>query len=232
MLCLRDPADPENDLGRKGASIKHVQVTCMHLMNMAHDMLQGPLDNAQQSSSLLQHIVGPAYSTAKPPREADPRVQKLYEHSLRRIEALRWLRAKKSIISPQPPKKGVITYWSLDADRKVEKTESEQTETTTGIIMRKIAKNGDLTPAEKIQAEKIAAVKLAKKDDSKPTENGETTAGNDEPAPFKIRKIAHEPLPFKIRKKVPNRAVSESESSTFDQSRTARKAEGGSEDEG
>ncbi|KAF2268427.1 hypothetical protein CC78DRAFT_540718 [Lojkania enalia] len=57
MLCLRDPADPTNDLGRKGLCIKHVQATCRLLARQLSR-------NCQRNSrySLLTPIVGSVYS--------------------------------------------------------------------------------------------------------------------------------------------------------------------------
>lgn len=89
MLYLRDPADLQNNLGRKGASIKHVQATCIHLMNIAHDTLKEAVDT---KSSLLQHIVGPAYSTPKRPLAYDPRLQQLHSFAVTRFQKLERLK--------------------------------------------------------------------------------------------------------------------------------------------
>ncbi|KAA8626688.1 TRF4 DNA polymerase sigma [Pyrenophora tritici-repentis] len=56
MLCLRDPADPTNDLGRKGIAIKHVQATFAHLhRTLAQDVKQNT------RISLLTPLVGTSY---------------------------------------------------------------------------------------------------------------------------------------------------------------------------
>jgi hypothetical protein len=79
MLCLRDPANPTNDLGRNGASIKHVQATCTHLMNLLHDALQ--VNPANTKISVLKDIVGPAYSTPEPPVMYDSRIRQLIRYA-------------------------------------------------------------------------------------------------------------------------------------------------------
>ena len=56
MLCLRDPADETNDLGRKGIAIKHVQATFAHLhRTLAQDV------KANTRVSLLTPLVGTSY---------------------------------------------------------------------------------------------------------------------------------------------------------------------------
>ncbi|CBY01911.1 hypothetical protein IAQ61_006505 [Plenodomus lingam] len=56
MLCLRDPADPTNDLGRKGAAIKHVQATFRSLLQrLVHDI------QMKTRPTLLGPLVGPVY---------------------------------------------------------------------------------------------------------------------------------------------------------------------------
>ncbi|EUC37969.1 hypothetical protein COCCADRAFT_84098 [Bipolaris zeicola 26-R-13] len=64
MLCLRDPADDTNDLGRKGIAIKHVQATFAHL----HSQL---VDDIKKNTrpSLLGPLVGPSYMLNYKPRE-------------------------------------------------------------------------------------------------------------------------------------------------------------------
>ena len=56
MLCLRDPADETNDLGRKGVAIKHVQATFKELYN---NLVWDIKKNTR--SSLLAPLVGPMY---------------------------------------------------------------------------------------------------------------------------------------------------------------------------
>lgn len=64
MLCLRDPADDTNDLGRKGIAIKHIQATFAHL----HSQL---VDDIKKNTrpSLLGPLVGPSYMLNYKPRE-------------------------------------------------------------------------------------------------------------------------------------------------------------------
>jgi non-canonical poly(A) RNA polymerase PAPD5/7 len=56
MLCLRDPADETNDLGRKALSIKHVQAT---FRKLSYDLDRDIKINTR--ASLLDKLVGPAY---------------------------------------------------------------------------------------------------------------------------------------------------------------------------
>lgn len=56
MLCLRDPADPTNDLGRKGTAIKHVQATCGALLKTLQNDLR-----MNTRASLLGPHVGSSY---------------------------------------------------------------------------------------------------------------------------------------------------------------------------
>ncbi|KAE8839758.1 hypothetical protein PTNB73_04169 [Pyrenophora teres f. teres] len=56
MLCLRDPADETNDLGRKGIAIKHIQATFAHLHStLARDV------KVNTRISLLTPLVGTSY---------------------------------------------------------------------------------------------------------------------------------------------------------------------------
>ncbi|KAJ4303397.1 hypothetical protein N0V90_002290 [Kalmusia sp. IMI 367209] len=60
MLCLRDPADDTNDLGRKGVSILHLQATLRSLVNtMIKDV------KANTRHSLLANVVGDIYATTR-----------------------------------------------------------------------------------------------------------------------------------------------------------------------
>lgn len=63
MLCLRDPADETNDLGRKGIAIKHVQTTFAHL----HAALTRDV-NTNTRHSLLTRLVGTSYMLNLPRR--------------------------------------------------------------------------------------------------------------------------------------------------------------------
>ncbi|KAF2729000.1 Nucleotidyltransferase, partial [Polyplosphaeria fusca] len=56
MLSLRDPADPTNDLGRKGFCIKHVQATCAFLLLDLRQRLE-----KQHTESFLASIVACIY---------------------------------------------------------------------------------------------------------------------------------------------------------------------------
>ncbi|EMD66692.1 hypothetical protein COCSADRAFT_84996 [Bipolaris sorokiniana ND90Pr] len=96
MLCLRDPADETNDLGRKGIAIKHVQATFAHL----HSQL---VDDIKKNTrpSLLGPLVGPSYMLNYKPRE------KLQDYGRRlQLEEQKTLAAKAKAIR--------------DADKKVE----------------------------------------------------------------------------------------------------------------
>ncbi|KAF1916113.1 hypothetical protein BDU57DRAFT_516011 [Ampelomyces quisqualis] len=60
MLCLRDPADKTNDLGRKAIAIKHVQATFKHLCaRLDYDL---PVNTRP---SLLSPLVGTSYMLNK-----------------------------------------------------------------------------------------------------------------------------------------------------------------------
>ncbi|EUC49565.1 hypothetical protein COCMIDRAFT_84282 [Bipolaris oryzae ATCC 44560] len=96
MLCLRDPADETNDLGRKGIAIKHVQATFAHL----HSQLVNDIKKKTRPS-LLGPLVGPSYMLNYKPRE------KLQEYGRRlQLEEQKSLAAKAKAIR--------------DADKKVE----------------------------------------------------------------------------------------------------------------
>ncbi|KAF2652319.1 hypothetical protein K491DRAFT_695711 [Lophiostoma macrostomum CBS 122681] len=56
MLCLRDPADPTNDLGRKGFCIKHFQQVCFR-----ECMMLGKQLAVEDSKPLLKRSVGVVY---------------------------------------------------------------------------------------------------------------------------------------------------------------------------
>lgn len=60
MLCLRDPADETNDLGRKAIAIKHAQATFKNLhRKLHHDM------DVNTRPSLLAPLVGTSYMLNK-----------------------------------------------------------------------------------------------------------------------------------------------------------------------
>jgi non-canonical poly(A) RNA polymerase PAPD5/7 len=60
MLCLRDPADPTNDLGRKAVAIKHVQKTLKALYyTLDRDV------RMNTRISLLSTLIGPSYMLYK-----------------------------------------------------------------------------------------------------------------------------------------------------------------------
>jgi hypothetical protein len=59
MLCLRDPADETNDLGRKGACIKHVQKTFKHIAWKLDAQLR--TGKTAFAHSFLQTMVGDTY---------------------------------------------------------------------------------------------------------------------------------------------------------------------------
>lgn len=64
MLCIRDPADETNDLGRKGVAIKHFQATVTTL----HTQLTRDLQTNTRAS-LLGPLVGPSYMLHKERRQ-------------------------------------------------------------------------------------------------------------------------------------------------------------------
>lgn len=53
MLCLRDPADETNDLGRKAYCIKHVIASIKHMNRQINDLLAG-----EPVANLLDCMVG------------------------------------------------------------------------------------------------------------------------------------------------------------------------------
>jgi len=56
MMCLRDPADITNDVGRKGIAIKHVQMTLRDLQRqMKVDLMKN------ERPSLIKPLVGEVY---------------------------------------------------------------------------------------------------------------------------------------------------------------------------
>lgn len=64
MLCLRDPADETNDLGRKSPSILHAQATLRQLTSgMISDL------NKNTRPSLLAPLVGDVYAHSLPHRQ-------------------------------------------------------------------------------------------------------------------------------------------------------------------
>ncbi|KAF2274885.1 uncharacterized protein EI97DRAFT_421556 [Westerdykella ornata] len=59
MLCLRDPVDPTNNLGRKSASIKHFQATCKHLADSLTYNYRLCDRGSRPPGPLLWSVVGP-----------------------------------------------------------------------------------------------------------------------------------------------------------------------------
>lgn len=64
LLCLQDPADATNDLGKKGFGIKHIQATFQAIEKELRKNIQ---DN--QKTSLLAPLVGCSYALFKDRRE-------------------------------------------------------------------------------------------------------------------------------------------------------------------
>ena len=66
LLCLQDPADPHNDLGRKSYAFKHVQATLHHLANALRGKLTADVERARtgkpvadpEHQCLLRLLVG------------------------------------------------------------------------------------------------------------------------------------------------------------------------------
>ncbi|KAF2001428.1 hypothetical protein P154DRAFT_619439 [Amniculicola lignicola CBS 123094] len=85
MLCLRDPADHRNDLGRKGSSIKHVQETCHALsIRLAEDMAANTRD------SLLAPLVGEVVALTEAQRAKlapmpQPAIRKVMKPAVRKV---------------------------------------------------------------------------------------------------------------------------------------------------
>jgi non-canonical poly(A) RNA polymerase PAPD5/7 len=72
LLCLQDPADPLNDLGRKGYGYKHIQATFKYL---EEEIRREATQSTQQGwkGSILGRAVGPcfkAYETRRAITEA------------------------------------------------------------------------------------------------------------------------------------------------------------------
>lgn len=57
MMCLRDPADETNDVGRRAVAIKHVQTTFRHL----REQMETDSKTNNDRPSLLAPLVGPVH---------------------------------------------------------------------------------------------------------------------------------------------------------------------------
>jgi non-canonical poly(A) RNA polymerase PAPD5/7 len=64
LLCLQDPADPLNDLGRKGYGWKHIQVTLKTLSTVIHQRMADS-DRGKFQGSLIGQAVGPCFEAYK-----------------------------------------------------------------------------------------------------------------------------------------------------------------------
>jgi len=62
LLCLQDPADPLNDLGRKTIGIKHIFET---MRQLRIDLLARMINPPKSGESLLEMMVGPSYVMLK-----------------------------------------------------------------------------------------------------------------------------------------------------------------------
>ena len=62
LLCLQDPADPLNDLGRQTFGIKHIFET---ITQLRVDLMLRMADPPKAGESLLEMMVGPAYGMLK-----------------------------------------------------------------------------------------------------------------------------------------------------------------------
>lgn len=62
LLCLQDPADPLNDLGRKTFGIKHIFET---IRQLRIDLMARMADPPKAGESLLEMMVGPSYAMLK-----------------------------------------------------------------------------------------------------------------------------------------------------------------------
>lgn len=67
MLCLRDPADPTNDLGHKAAAIKHFRVTCAEVVR-AMFKPPPPGQSSGMDKFLSRVVVGHIHEAEKRPR--------------------------------------------------------------------------------------------------------------------------------------------------------------------
>lgn len=66
LLCLQDPADPLNDLGRKGYGWKHIQTTIKVLRGvitktMSSSVQQNSKDLKAPAQSIIARAVGPCF---------------------------------------------------------------------------------------------------------------------------------------------------------------------------
>lgn len=57
LLCLQDPADPLNDLGRKGFGIKHIKETIRALELTTRKRVE-----SNEAGSILAPLVGGSYA--------------------------------------------------------------------------------------------------------------------------------------------------------------------------
>jgi DNA polymerase sigma len=62
FLCLEDPADPFNDLGRKAFAWKHIQATFEHMATQLQRELAKPAGDIPPYTSLLAPLIGPYLS--------------------------------------------------------------------------------------------------------------------------------------------------------------------------
>jgi non-canonical poly(A) RNA polymerase PAPD5/7 len=66
LLCLQDPADPLNDLGRKGYGFKHIQATMGHLLKK---LRKYTAHENHGTTSILAPLVGSCFKTYSKRRE-------------------------------------------------------------------------------------------------------------------------------------------------------------------
>jgi hypothetical protein len=59
LLCIQDPADPRNDLGRKAFAWKHIQATFEHMANYLRRELAKPAAELPPHHSVLAPLIGP-----------------------------------------------------------------------------------------------------------------------------------------------------------------------------
>ncbi|KAH7091088.1 hypothetical protein FB567DRAFT_264407 [Paraphoma chrysanthemicola] len=113
MLCLRDPADATNDLGRKGIAIKHVQATFRQLcFELDHDLAR----NTRHSQ--LGILVGTSYMLNKEQREN----LRHYGHSLAR--QLQTSLAKTANMVKQQEQEAKIAEEASKGERDIQGKES------------------------------------------------------------------------------------------------------------
>lgn len=108
MLCLRDPADEDNDLGRKGTSILHVQATLRHLVQQILADLK-----ANTRPTLLSSLLADLYLRERRRREKLTK----YGHWIQQRVQDSFAEAEKKEEYDVPATEQEVTHDFLDSDR-------------------------------------------------------------------------------------------------------------------